>query len=57
MTSYPSKALLDSGELLASFPGSGVLGGVFFFSFGKLFYGTSRGDVKFRVDFYETRFL
>lgn len=57
MTSYPSKALLDSGELLASFPGSGVLGGGFFFSFGKLFYGTSRGDVKFRVDFYETRFL
>lgn len=38
VTSYPSKALLDSGESLASFPGSGVLGGVFF-SFGKLFYG------------------
>lgn len=50
-------SVLVLGGLLASFPGSGLLGGGFFSVLESCFMGTSTRVVKFSVDFYATRFL
>lgn len=50
-------SVLVLGESLASFPGSGLLGGGFFSVLESCFTGISTGVVKFSVDFYATHFL